>query len=385
MPSQAKKGKEPAVDDLERFVWAQEGGELGTFKTGLAEIASGAKVTCWIWYVLPQIEDPGRRSANNTRYGLHAKAEITDYLRHPVLAARYVSIWDAALAVLRKAHKKCQNPSSKFGTLLKLFGGNVDTRKAYHSLSTMALGSLSMGKPSRAPADVPPKQEEGAHEEAPPPYLWEPTTWQAYFANALSVFVVEYLDGVMATCEAAGRKHNFERCLRLKRNIKPPRRTSNDKADTTTELKFFEGAVFLGEELPSGFLLGCNRLTHVDLGPFRHVTSVGTDFLSQCSKLESADLAPLSNVVRIGGSFMFKCISLRTLDTAPLSNVERVGEFFLGFCTALFASGETSFLAHMGKATFFPRGFLEGCPNADELKQAVMLEDLPERPFRTWH
>ena len=151
------------------------------------------------------------------------------------------------------------------------------------------------------------------------------------------------------------------------------------------ELKFFEGAVFLGEELPSGFLLGCNRLTQVDLGPFRHVTSVGTDFLSQCSKLESADLAPLSNVVRIGGSFMFKCISLRTLDTAPLSNVERVGEFFLGFCTALFASGETSFLAHMGKATFFPRGFLEGCPNADELKQAVMLEDLPERPFRTWH
>lgn len=234
MPTQAKKGKEPAVDDLERFVWAQEGGELGTFKTGLAEIASGAKVTCWIWYVLPQIEDPGRRSANNTRYGLHAKAEITDYLRHPVLAARYVSIWDAALAVLRKAHKKCQNPSSKFGTLLKLFGGNVDTRKAYHSLSTMALGSLSMGKPSRAPADVPSKQEEGAHEEAPPPYLWEPTTWQAYFANALSVFVVEYLDGVMATCEAAGRKHNFERCLRLKRNIKPPRRTSNDKADTTT-------------------------------------------------------------------------------------------------------------------------------------------------------
>ena len=240
--------KKEIVPDIERYVDAQNGGELGTYKTALAELSAGAKISCWIWYVLPQIRDPQRPSANNIRYSIHSKEEARRYLQHPVLAARFVEIWTAALNVLTKAQKKSQNPSAKFGTLLKLFGGNVDTKKAYHSLSTFALASLTLPPSSSATTttnanggdeedgegkDVDTTTSTAAQRDgdqhkpqgAMPPHTWTPDMWHTFFIDALSLFVVEFLSGVMTTCEVAGRKHAFEKCIRLSTPPKPKKKS----------------------------------------------------------------------------------------------------------------------------------------------------------------
>lgn len=42
-------------NNLERFIKAQE----SEFKTALAEIKSGHKRSCWMWYIFPQIQGLG--------------------------------------------------------------------------------------------------------------------------------------------------------------------------------------------------------------------------------------------------------------------------------------------------------------------------------------
>ena len=52
-------------NNLERFIKAQE----SEFKTALAEIKSGHKRSCWMWYIFPQIQGLGSSgTANVLRY-----------------------------------------------------------------------------------------------------------------------------------------------------------------------------------------------------------------------------------------------------------------------------------------------------------------------------
>ena len=77
---------------LERFVRAQE----GVYEQALAELQAGAKVSHWMWFVLPQIAGLGR-SDMARRYALSGLDEAAAYAAHPVLGARLRECTDAML------------------------------------------------------------------------------------------------------------------------------------------------------------------------------------------------------------------------------------------------------------------------------------------------
>lgn len=71
--------------DLERFVQAQDAG--GAFDRALRELASGRKVSHWMWFVFPQVQGLGA-SEMSRRYAISGLAEARAYLAHPVLGPR---------------------------------------------------------------------------------------------------------------------------------------------------------------------------------------------------------------------------------------------------------------------------------------------------------
>ena len=127
-----------SIGGLDRFLAAQEAKVLkigSPYATALAELESGKKLSHWIWYVFPQLLDPGRSSANNTRFQIASKSEAIGYLRHSILGPRYMSCLSAVLRNMEAMkRKKC--------ALIHLMSGLVDAKKFYHSVSTFALASL---------------------------------------------------------------------------------------------------------------------------------------------------------------------------------------------------------------------------------------------------
>ncbi|WP_263091294.1 DUF1810 domain-containing protein [Curtobacterium sp. RIT-PI-V] len=72
-----------ALDDLDRFVRAQD----GVHDDALAELRRGRKTSHWMWFVFPQLAGLGR-SATAERYGVRGLTEARAYLAHPVLGDR---------------------------------------------------------------------------------------------------------------------------------------------------------------------------------------------------------------------------------------------------------------------------------------------------------
>lgn len=79
-------------DPLDRFLEAQE----STYEVALREIRNGQKESHWMWYIFPQLRGLGS-SSTSILYGIRDLAEARDYLRHPVLGPRLVTITKAAL------------------------------------------------------------------------------------------------------------------------------------------------------------------------------------------------------------------------------------------------------------------------------------------------
>src|SRR3954452_19290292 len=75
---------------LARFHEAQADPIAG-YATALAEIRRGRKTSHWIWYIFPQLAGLGH-SAMAQRYAIRDLAEACDYLRDPLLRARYEEI-----------------------------------------------------------------------------------------------------------------------------------------------------------------------------------------------------------------------------------------------------------------------------------------------------
>ena len=76
-------------DGLERFVRAQDQG--GAYRTALAELRRGRKVSHWMWFVFPQLAGLGR-SSTARYYALASLAEARTYLAHPVLGVRLLEV-----------------------------------------------------------------------------------------------------------------------------------------------------------------------------------------------------------------------------------------------------------------------------------------------------
>jgi uncharacterized protein (DUF1810 family) len=107
---------------LERFHHAQAGKWSG-YATALAEIRDGRKSSHWIWYIFPQIDGLGHSSTARS-YALRDLDEACEYLRDPLLRARYEEI--AAAVGVELAN----------GTPVEtLMGGSTDALKLASSLT----------------------------------------------------------------------------------------------------------------------------------------------------------------------------------------------------------------------------------------------------------
>jgi uncharacterized protein (DUF1810 family) len=101
---------------LERFHDAQADADSG-YKAALAEMRSGRKRKHWIWYIFPQLAGLGR-SGVAQYYGVRDLQEACEYLRDPVLRARYDEITVAVVEQLEAGVP-----------VERLIGGSIDALK----------------------------------------------------------------------------------------------------------------------------------------------------------------------------------------------------------------------------------------------------------------
>jgi uncharacterized protein (DUF1810 family) len=121
---------------LERFHAAQASPTAG-YDTALAEIRRGRKTTHWIWYIFPQIEGLGRSSTAHA-YAIRDLAEACEYLRDPLLRARYEEIAGAVSQQLARGR-----------VLEDLMGGGTDALKLVSSLTLFRAAAQSLAGKDR--------------------------------------------------------------------------------------------------------------------------------------------------------------------------------------------------------------------------------------------
>jgi uncharacterized protein (DUF1810 family) len=117
---------------LERFLDAQADADSG-YRTALAEMRSGRKRKHWIWYVFPQLAGLGRSGAAQ-HYAIQDLEEACEYLRDPVLRARYEEI-TAAVAEKLEAGVPVE----------RLMGGSIDALKLASSLTLFSAAASRLG------------------------------------------------------------------------------------------------------------------------------------------------------------------------------------------------------------------------------------------------
>lgn len=122
---------------LERFHDAQANADSG-YEAALAEVRSGRKGNHWIWYVFPQLAGLGR-SGVAQYYGIQDLDEACEYLRDPVLRARYEQI-TAAVADQLEAGVPVE----------RLMGGSIDALKLASSLTLFSAAASRLADESLA-------------------------------------------------------------------------------------------------------------------------------------------------------------------------------------------------------------------------------------------
>jgi uncharacterized protein (DUF1810 family) len=125
------KGRIRRGGPLDRFHQAQASPSVG-YDTALAEIRRGRKTSHWIWYIFPQIEGLGRSSTARA-YALRDLAEACEYLRDPLLRARYEEIAGAVSEQLASGRP-----------LEDLMGGSIDALKLVSSLTLFRAAAQSL-------------------------------------------------------------------------------------------------------------------------------------------------------------------------------------------------------------------------------------------------
>ena len=114
-----------------RFHEAQANRDAG-YETALAEIRRGRKTSHWIWYIFPQLAGLGRSSMAE-KYGIRDLAEACDYLRDPLLRARYEEITAAVHDQLTRGVP-----------LETLMGSDIDALKVVSSLTLFRAAAESL-------------------------------------------------------------------------------------------------------------------------------------------------------------------------------------------------------------------------------------------------
>jgi uncharacterized protein (DUF1810 family) len=116
---------------LIRFHKAQAD-QHGGYATALAETRRGRKTSHWIWYIFPQLAGLGR-SAVAEKYAIRDLAEACEYLRDPLLRARYEEITVAV------SHQLARGLA-----LENLMGSRIDALKLVSSLTFFRAAAQSV-------------------------------------------------------------------------------------------------------------------------------------------------------------------------------------------------------------------------------------------------
>jgi uncharacterized protein (DUF1810 family) len=83
---------------LEHFVAAQN--EI-LYKNVLCELQNGAKTTCWMWFIFPQIQGLGQ-SDTSRQFAIDSIECANQYLAHPILGKRLLQCTELALKINKK-------------------------------------------------------------------------------------------------------------------------------------------------------------------------------------------------------------------------------------------------------------------------------------------
>jgi uncharacterized protein (DUF1810 family) len=75
---------------LQRFLDAQQ----GSYEQALTEIKNGKKKSHWMWFIFPQIRGLGY-SETSKFFAISGRQEAEDYIKHPVLGERLITICHA--------------------------------------------------------------------------------------------------------------------------------------------------------------------------------------------------------------------------------------------------------------------------------------------------
>jgi uncharacterized protein (DUF1810 family) len=118
---------------LERFHEAQAK-RSGGYDTALTEIRAGGKRSHWIWYIFPQIQGLGCSSTART-YALRDLGEARDYLRDPILRARYDEIVATVSEQLNRGVR-----------MEDLMGSQTDALKLVSSLTLFRAAAEQLGR-----------------------------------------------------------------------------------------------------------------------------------------------------------------------------------------------------------------------------------------------
>jgi uncharacterized protein (DUF1810 family) len=127
---------------LERFHDAQADPHAG-YDTALAEIRRGRKTSDWIWYIFPQLAGLGR-SAMAEKYAIRNLAEACDYLRDPLLRARYEEITTAVSDQLAARRTEASGVGGRGLALEDLMGSRIDALKLISSLTLFRAAARSL-------------------------------------------------------------------------------------------------------------------------------------------------------------------------------------------------------------------------------------------------
>jgi uncharacterized protein (DUF1810 family) len=117
--------------NLERFLDVQ----ADDYETALSEIKNGRKRSHWMWYIFPQIQGLGY-SETSRFYAIKNKKEADDFLQHPILGNRLISICNELLKLKsNNANDIFGNPDDlKLKSSMTLFASLENTNPVFQSV-----------------------------------------------------------------------------------------------------------------------------------------------------------------------------------------------------------------------------------------------------------
>jgi uncharacterized protein (DUF1810 family) len=127
---------------LQRFHQAQADPHAG-YATALAEICRGRKTSHWIWYIFPQLAGLGH-SPTARKYAIRDLAEACDYLRDPLLRARYEEITAAVCDQLAPGATGALRVGGLGIAIDNLMGSRIDALKLVSSLTLFRAAARSL-------------------------------------------------------------------------------------------------------------------------------------------------------------------------------------------------------------------------------------------------